>query len=255
MIRMMHLHKYTRDAFRFIWEAAFPWIIQSVSIPAGNFFFRACGALSFSGIEYVRSASASGNVPVIFAANHISELDGPIITAAIRPWSNLFPVFYVAAEKKFYDHEAFGWRRHLYGGLFFKACGAYPVYRNKKNYEESLANHLSFLRAGYSVIIFPEGGRRNDSNVRQRAHGGVAYLAEATGANIIPVHVRGTDSFSLRALFSGRVRIRVSFGEPCTYESLREHATVYTQLDAYHAVAETVIDRVESLTNTTNCPE
>lgn len=245
--RILQTLTWSNGRSRFIPQAVLPWIIQSFSIPVGSAFFRIFGALSFSGIEHVRAVSASGNIPVIFAANHISELDGPIITSAIRPWSNIFPVFYVAAEKKFYDHEAFGWRRYLYGGLFFKACGAYPVYRNRKNYEESLAHHLTFLLARYSIIIFPEGGRRSDAQIRTRAHGGVAYLAEATGAQVIPVHVSGTKEFSLRALFSGKARIHVSFGTPVSFASLYADLDENERADKYHSVSERVMDYVDSL--------
>ncbi|MDR1136934.1 MAG: 1-acyl-sn-glycerol-3-phosphate acyltransferase, partial [Synergistaceae bacterium] len=122
--------------------------------------------------------AARNGKPVILAANHESYLDPPLVGMlfpdAIRfiAWDGLFRVPVFAA--------------------LIRALGAVPVNQQDKNSAASLLRDvIQFIKEGYSVLIFPEGGRSPDGNL-QPLEGGVALIASKTETPIVPVWIDGT---------------------------------------------------------------
>ena len=67
---------------------------------------------------------------------------------------------------------------------------------------------------GWSLVIYPEGGRSPDG-WGQEFKGGAAYLSSRTGASVVPVFIDGTGSIfgkGMKRLKPGRTR--VVFGSP-----------------------------------------
>lgn len=149
---------------------------------------------------------------VIFAANHSSEMDAIIVPAALPFSSPLLPIFYVSRPRGFYKTS--GWRQILYGGFFFKLWGAHAAVAGSHDYEKSLSAHLAIMERGGSVLIFPEGRKTRDGSIGHEAHGGVAFLACASGTPVVPVRIAGVFGFSLADFLLRRRRISVSFGAP-----------------------------------------
>lgn len=147
----------------------------------------------------------------IFACNHTSELDPILLPAALPFWSRFSPIFYTSRQESFYTNS--GWRRHFYGGTFFKIWGAYPVFGGLQDYEKSLTHHLAIVGDGGSLCIYPEGRITPDGNV-QPAKGGVAFLAHATKVPIVPVRLDGAYRIGLAGFLSGKRRLTVTFGKP-----------------------------------------
>jgi len=93
--------------------------------------------------------------------------------------------------------------------------GAIPIERTKVGRRSAdLAAEL--IEDGYSLLIFPEGGRSPDG-WGQPFRGGAAFLAAKTGVPVVPIHVEGTG----RILRKGRSLPRpsttsVTFGSPIT---------------------------------------
>lgn len=112
----------------------------------------------------------------IVVANHPSILDTAIIIALI-PNSTV-----IASEK---------YSRGILGGII-KAC--YIV--NSLDFDELCRRCRETLDLGSNVLIFPEGTRtpRHGHNHFKK---GAARIAKATGANIIPVLIAGSDKFGL----------------------------------------------------------
>jgi 1-acyl-sn-glycerol-3-phosphate acyltransferase len=189
------------------WYSISPLILQKlIWVPTRLillFFVR----LDIDGLDNIKALR--GNA--IFACNHTSELDPILIPASLPFWSHFSPIFYTSREEEFYVRS--GWRRHLYGGTFFKAWGAYPVFAGLRNYEKSLKHHISIVRAGGSICVFPEGHITRDGHI-QPAKGGVAYLAHVTKVPIIPVRLDGAFRMSFSDFLLRRRNIRVSFGQP-----------------------------------------
>ncbi|MGA2529731.1 MAG: lysophospholipid acyltransferase family protein, partial [Acidimicrobiales bacterium] len=88
-----------------------------------------------------------------------------------------------AAADYFFD-------RHWKAAVWSFGLGAIPMERTKVNRRSAdLAARL--IEDGWSLIIFPEGGRTDDGWGRE-FKGGASYLAKRCGVPVIPVHIRGT---------------------------------------------------------------
>lgn len=112
--------------------------------------------------------------PVIFAANHVGVMDGPLLAVfAPRP---------VHALTK---REIFRGRM----GVFLRASGQIPLDRFHTD-PAAVKVSLRVLRDGGAVGIFPEGAR--GAGELELFHRGAAYLAMVTGAPIVPVIFIGT---------------------------------------------------------------
>lgn len=113
--------------------------------------------------------------PVIFAANHIGVLDGPLLAVfAPRP---------VHALTKAEMFESRFW------GPFLKASGQISLDRFATD-PAAVKQSVRVLRDGGAVGIFPEGARGPGD--LGRFHRGAAYLSLVTGAPIVPVIMFGT---------------------------------------------------------------
>jgi len=158
--------------------------------------------------------------PVIFAPNHMSELD-PIVFPArgINPFDSLMHIYHVSREKDFYNKTLL--KRIFYGGLFFKLVGAYPAIVGKKDYSVALSTHVGFLKDGKNVCVFPEGRKTPDGNI-QEAKGGVIHLAKETGAPIVPVALSGYYRMTLREFFFRKRRMAIMYGKPIHLDQLVE---------------------------------
>jgi 1-acyl-sn-glycerol-3-phosphate acyltransferase len=198
------------------WYFISPLILQKLTcIPtrlAMNFF----GHLEVKGLENLKGIKGS----VIFACNHASELD-PILPPISLPFfSHFSPMFYASREKKFYGGS--GWRRHFYGGNFFKAWGSYQVLVGLRNYEKAVANQIRIVNDGGTVCIFPEG-RTTPNGMIQPAKGGVAYLAYVTKVPIVPVRLDGTFRLSAKDFFLRKRKLSITFGKPIYITSPNEN--------------------------------
>ena len=112
--------------------------------------------------------------PMILASNHIGLLDGPLM-AAYTPR----PV-HVLTKKEMFDGHT---------GVFLRAVGQIPLSRHEVN-PSAIKDCLRVLRDSGVVGIYPEG-TRGDGELHV-VHSGVAYLALATGAPVVPLAVLGT---------------------------------------------------------------
>lgn len=143
--------------------------------------------------------------PVIFAANHHSHLDTPVLLAAL-PLRFRRKVFVVAAADYFFTN-------HLTSAASAFALNAIPLERVKVSRRAS--DHAAeLLDDGWNMAIFPEGGRSPDGWGQPFRAGG-AFLAVKTNTPVVPVHLWGTD----RLLPKGANRLKrgstvVTFGEP-----------------------------------------
>jgi 1-acyl-sn-glycerol-3-phosphate acyltransferase len=156
---------------------------------------------SVSGTKYLEAIEG----PVIFAPNHTSHFDTAVTIAAL-PKRFRHRVVVAAAADYFFD-------RHWKAGLFAFLLGTVPVERARINRKSSdLAAEL--LEEGWSLIIYPEGGRSPDG-WGQEFRGGAAYLSKRCNVPVVPVHLRGVRPVFPRnsAKFTpGKIEVR--FGEP-----------------------------------------
>jgi 1-acyl-sn-glycerol-3-phosphate acyltransferase len=143
--------------------------------------------------------------PVIFAANHASHLDAPLIVSVI-PTRWRHEMFVAGAADYFFDTR-------LKATAFAFLLNAVPIERTRPS-RVSARRVAELLDDGWSMLIFPEGGRSPDGWGQQHK-AGAAWMAERTGRPIVPLHVEGTR----KVLAKGSSRIRpgqtkVTFGRP-----------------------------------------
>ena len=141
--------------------------------------------------------------PVIFAANHASHVDAPLLLSVIpERWRR--SMFVAGAADYFFDTR-------LKAAAFAFLLNAVPIERSRVSRDS--ANRVAALLAdGWSMLIFPEGGRSVDGWA-QPHRAGAAWLATRTGRPIIPVYLEGTR----RIIAKGSRRLRpgttyVTFG-------------------------------------------
>jgi 1-acyl-sn-glycerol-3-phosphate acyltransferase len=129
--------------------------------------------------------------PLIVAANHISNLDPPLLGVALPR-----PVSYMA-------------KKELFAIPILKAIiprlNAFPVDREAGG-TAAIRASLRLLKEGRAVGIFPEGGRNLTGANEEKA--GAAFLAAASGAPVVPAAIVGTRK--LRPFG----RATVIFGDP-----------------------------------------
>jgi 1-acyl-sn-glycerol-3-phosphate acyltransferase len=143
--------------------------------------------------------------PVIFTANHTSHLDTAIVLAAL-PARFRDDCVVAAAADYFFDRP---WK----ATLFSLALGAIPIDRSRVN-RQSTDIAADLLDDGWSLVIFPEGGRSTDG-WGQPFSGVAAYLAKRCAVPVVPIHLKG-----VRPIFpkgSGSIRpgsVEIRFGDP-----------------------------------------
>jgi 1-acyl-sn-glycerol-3-phosphate acyltransferase len=141
----------------------------------------------------------------VFAANHHSHVDSPLLLTSIpEPWRH--KVFVGAAADYFFTNPVTSAASAL-------ALNAIPIERTGVS-RRSVGHAEALMADGWSLVLFPEGGRSPDG-WGQPHKGGAAWLAERTGAPVVPVHIAGTGRIlpkGAKKLTPGRTI--VTFGSP-----------------------------------------
>ena len=187
-----------------------PFILQTLIWIPTRAVLRIFGRFEVRGLENLNNLKGG----VVFASNHGSELDPILLPAALPIFSRFMPIFYVSREKEFYNRQAF-LKWVFYREWFFKIWGAYRARVGKHDYEKSLRDHIDMVRNGCSVFIFPEGEKTPDGKLL-RAHGGVTYLSQKTGALIVPVSISGIFKMTPLDFFTRKRKITLVFCKPQT---------------------------------------
>jgi len=173
--------------------------------------------------------------PVLFAANHVSHVDAPLLLACL-PLRFRHHTVVAAAADYFFDRR---WKADTFSFLL----GAIPIERTKVNRRSAdLAAEL--LDEGWNLIIFPEGGRSQDGWA-QHFHPGAAYLSSRTGRPVVPVHLDGTRHILPKGRAAlRRTRTTVTFGTPLWPEADLDTRAFASRIEAAVATlaAETDTD-------------
>lgn len=134
----------------------------------------------------------------VFLVNHLSYFDVPVLLVAL-PGEVRF-----AARSNLFSIPVFGWA--------LSAGGFIAVDReDRRQALEVYGAAAARLRAGDSVLFFPEGTRSPDRRLH-RFHRGGFLVAQKCEAAIVPVGVRGTWEVMARhrrSILPGRARVRV----------------------------------------------
>ena len=128
--------------------------------------------IEFKGLDNVPKDSTN----YIVAINHTSALD-PVFVACPK---NVPPLHFMAKAELFKNPIVAWFITHMYG---------FPVHRGKGD-TSAIDYGIKIIEEGHVMAICPEGKRIKDKDgVPQKAKAGVAVIAKATGADVLPVAI------------------------------------------------------------------
>ncbi len=114
----------------------------------------------------------------VYAANHASALDIPVL------FVNLPFQFRIAFKKELLSYPVVGWQLKRSGQICLDQ-------QNPANSIGAIRSALKGLKAGMPLVIFPEGGRTDDGEIKPFLPGAF-FLAIKAQVDIVPVALVGT---------------------------------------------------------------
>ena len=222
------------------WNRRWPFTwVRNVSLPTWILpIGRAFAWVTVEGLEHLEHLPG----PVVFASNHQSHLDGPMILWSLPPrWR--YRVAIAMAKEFFKAHffpEQYGRKAWLtnsanyyLSALFFNA---FPLPQREAGTRQTLRYIGALFAEGYSLLIFPEGKRTTDGQLNP-FRGGIGMIGARLDVPVIPVGISGLDRVlhhTWKMAKPGPARIR--FGAPLRLQG-----------DDYAALAKQVEDAVRLL--------
>lgn len=142
------------------------------------------------------------NEAIVLISNHQSNID-------IQVLLGYFPKSLAFIAKK----EMEKWPLI---GKWMRAMGC--IFLDRKNARQGMKdmkNAIDKIKKGYSYVIFPEGGRTPDGEVKDFKKGSFR-LATETGAKIVPVTINGTYNVQKKGSLKvkGNKNIKIIIGDP-----------------------------------------
>ena len=164
------------------------------------------------GLEHL--AAVDG--PVVFAANHQSFMDTPVILAAL-PRALRYRVTTAMAKDFFAPHfhpKGHTRRARFTNGLNYYLStalfNAFPLPQREVGARHALRYTAELIGAGNSLVIFPEG-RRTVGDALAPFQPGAAMIAARLEVPVVPVRLRGLDrvwGVGQRMAHPGQVEVR-----------------------------------------------
>jgi long-chain acyl-CoA synthetase len=180
--------------------------------------------------------------PVVFASNHQSHMDVPVILSALpgRWRAHVAP----AMLKEFFTAHFYPaqhtWRQWFTNSLnYYLACfyfNTFPIPQREAGARHTLQYMGELTGEGWSILLFPEGVRSPTGSIKP-FRGGIGMIASRLDVPVVPVRIDHVDALMpVGSYFVRPGHVRVAFGEP-----LRRRG------DDYAALAQQVEDRVRAL--------
>ena len=199
---------------------------------------RAFAWTRIEGREHLRELDG----PVIFAANHQSHMDVPVILAAL-PAAVRARVAPAMAKEFFKAHffpEGHTWTQwftntvNYYLAAFY--FNAFPLPQREAGARQTLTYAGELVGDGWSILIFPEGERSATGDIKP-FRGGIGMMASRLDVPVVPVRLDGVDRvLHMKWKMAKPAHVRVAFGAPMRLRG-----------EDYGALAADVERRVKSL--------
>jgi len=199
---------------------------------------RAFAYARVEGLAHLRSLEG----PVVFAANHQSHMDVPVILSAMPGrWrarvapamaKEFFKAHFFPASHKW--HEWFTNSLNYYLAAFY--FNTFPLPQREAGARQTLKYIGELTGDGWSILIFPEGERSTTGDIKP-FRGGIGMIGARLDVPIIPVRIQGVERLMpVGSSFVRPGRVRIAFGAPLRLRG-----------DDYAALAAQVEEAVRSL--------
>ncbi len=145
--------------------------------------------------------------PAIYAANHSSALDIPVLYAGL-PFQ-----FRIMAKQELFKLPILGSHLRRSGQISIDRTDARASLR-------SLSAAAQTIKAGMAMVVFPEGGRSTDGHL-QPFLGGTFYAAIKAQAPIVPMAIVGAfEALPMNTYTIHPTRFELHIGEPISTEGM-----------------------------------
>jgi len=180
--------------------------------------------------------------PLLIIANHVTAFDAPLIEYALPGALRRRIAIAMSGEmlegfRHFRDQNP----QHP-TGRFFPLGPLYYIFvtaffnvfplPQRRDFQPSFAHAGRAMDRGYSVMVFPEGGRSAEGTMA-KFRPGIGLLAKQCGAAVLPVAIRGLGELKTREkrwFRSGMIEVRV--GEPIRLSPTESEAAITARLQA-----------------------
>ena len=173
-----------------------------------RFWGRSCLFLAGLKVEVRGTENIPTGAPAIYVSNHQSNFDIPII------YDGLPIQFRWMAKQELFKIPVFG--------LAMKRSGIIPIDRsNRRKTMHSIIAAAQRIKAGTSVVIFPEGTRTPDGHLQKFKKGALLIAAKAQ-VPVVPIAIHG--SFKIQSKDSWKINggsLVLEFLPPITTEGLK----------------------------------
>ena len=147
--------------------------------------------------------------PLLIVANHLNLSDPPLLGVSLSR-----KVIFMAKEQLF---------RSRFSSYFIRSFGAFPVHRGQLD-REALRQAKQVLAEGQALVMFPEGARSYNNQLRP-AFSGSALIAWRNSVPILPVGITGTEKIKGMTWILRRPQITVNIGRPFYLPSVSSKLT------------------------------
>jgi 1-acyl-sn-glycerol-3-phosphate acyltransferase len=160
--------------------------------------------------------------PLLICPNHSATLDPPLVPAFVPrgdTWS--------MAKSEFF--------RNPFIGFIYRSYHSFPVVRHTAD-RAALRRAFDLLKAGHSVIIYPEG-TRVESGLLARPEPGAGFIAQKAGCPVLPVGLTGTrECLPKGARWPRRTKVTITFGRPFVVLTKRADGSRVTHNEASDSI-------------------
>jgi 1-acyl-sn-glycerol-3-phosphate acyltransferase len=163
-----------------------------------------------SPVEVIGLDKIDGSKPHVYAANHASAMDIPVL------YVNLPFQFRIAFKKELLSYPVVGWQLKRSGQICIDQ-------QNPSHSISSIRAALKGLQKGLPLVIFPEGGRTPDGEIKPFLPGAF-FLAIKAQVDIVPIALVGT--YELLPMNTYHIKCRplqMRVGEPISTAGLKMH--------------------------------
>lgn len=119
--------------------------------------------------------------PVVLVSNHTSHLDCPVILSALPRRVRRRTIVAAAAD--------YFWKVKALGAITSLALGTVP-FKRRDGSRQSIERLKEGLRRGWSVLMFPEGGRSRTGKLG-RFKQGASYICLDAHVAAVPIYIEG----------------------------------------------------------------
>jgi len=164
----------------------------------------------FSPVTVTGLVNIDTSKPHVYAVNHGSALDIPVL------YANLPFQFRIAFKKELLSYPVVGWQLKRSGQVCIDQ-------QNPSHSVSSIRAALKGLKAGLPLVIFPEGGRTPDGEIKPFLSGAF-FLAIKAQVDVVPVALVGT--YELLPMNTYHIKSRpleMRVGAPISTAGLKGH--------------------------------